>query len=48
MKLTEKQYEELLEIGISLTVEKNHGNLLKLIMKSAMDITNCDGGALYL
>ncbi len=48
MKLTEKQYEELLEMGILLTIEKNHNCLFELIMENAMNITNCDGGTLYL
>lgn len=48
MKLTEKQYEEVLEMGILLTIEKNHDCLFELIMENAMTITNCDGGTLYL
>ncbi|MCM1044305.1 MAG: GAF domain-containing protein [Candidatus Gastranaerophilales bacterium] len=48
MKLTEKQYEEILEMGILLTIEKNHNCLFELIMENAMNITNCDGGTLYL
>lgn len=48
MKLTEKQYEEILEMGILLTIEKNHDCLFELIMENAMNITNCDGGTLYL
>ena len=48
MRLTEKQYEEILEMGIMLTIEKNHNCLFELIMENAMSITNCDGGTLYL
>lgn len=48
MKLTEQQFEEVLEMGILLTIEKNHDCLFELIMENAMAITNCDGGTLYL
>ncbi len=48
MKLTERQFEEVLEMGILLTIEKNHDCLFELIMENAMAITNCDGGTLYL
>lgn len=48
MKFTERQYEEILEMGILLTVEKNHNRLFEMIMENAMNITNCDGGTLYL
>lgn len=38
----------LLNIGIALSREKNRDNLLYIILKEAMDITNCDGGTLYV
>jgi len=39
---------ELNKIGIALSTEKNHTRLLELILTKAMDITNSDGGTLYL
>ncbi|MEG1875185.1 MAG: GAF domain-containing protein, partial [Angelakisella sp.] len=38
----------LLDIGIALSKEKNRDNLLEVILTTAMDITNCDGGTLYI
>ncbi len=40
--------ERLLEISISLGVEKDGEKLLEHILEEAMDITNCDGGTLYI
>lgn len=48
VKFTEKQFKDILEIGIMLAVEKNHNHLFGLILENAMTITNCDGGTLYL
>ena len=39
---------ELTEIGIALSSEKDHNRLLELILVKAMDITNSDGGTLYI
>ena len=39
---------ELNKIGIALSTEKDHNRLLELILVKAMDITNSDGGTLYL
>ena len=39
---------ELNEIGIALSAEKDHDRLLELILIKAMDITNSDGGTLYV
>ena len=39
---------ELNEIGIALSAEKDHERLLELILVKAMDITNSDGGTLYV
>lgn len=38
----------LLEIGIALSKEKDRDSLLELILTTAMDITSCDGGTLYI
>lgn len=48
IEFTEKQFREILEIGILLAMEKNHNRLFELIVENAMDITHCDGGTLYL
>lgn len=40
--------EELLEIGIALSSEKDRNKLFYLIMDSAMKFTGCDGGTLYV
>jgi len=39
---------ELNKIGIALSTEKDHTRLLELILIKAMDITNSDGGTLYI
>lgn len=40
--------DKLLEIGIELTGEHDFDELLSKIIDCAMDITECDGGTLYL
>ncbi|MEC7416860.1 MAG: HD domain-containing phosphohydrolase [SAR324 cluster bacterium] len=40
--------EELNEIGVSLSGEKNLTRLLRLIIANAMKLTHADGGSLYL
>ncbi|HHV96182.1 MAG TPA: HD domain-containing protein [Clostridiaceae bacterium] len=40
--------EELLNIGIALSAEKNHTKLLERILREALRITNADAGTLYL
>lgn len=42
------QTEKILEMGIQLTSERNYDELLARIIECAMEITNCDGGTLYL
>lgn len=39
---------KLLEIGIALSKEKDGERLQELILNTAMEITNCDGGTLYI
>ena len=46
--LTNKELREIVDIGIALTTEKNKNCLLEMILKKAMDISNCDAGTLYL
>ena len=40
--------QKILNIGIAFSKEKNRERLLDQILTSAMDITNCDGGTLYI
>ncbi len=40
--------EDLLNIGIALSAEKDHNRLLEMILTGARKITNADGGTLYL
>ena len=42
------QSDKLLDIGIQLTGERNFNELLSKIIDCAMDLTECDGGTLYL
>ncbi len=46
--MTQEYVEQLLEISIALASEKNREALLERILTVAMDLTNCDGGTLYI
>ncbi len=46
--LTHEHLEQLNAIGVALSAEKNHLKLLEMILHSAQDITNADGGTVYL
>lgn len=48
MKLQYEDFEKILNIGISLSTEKDRGYMLRTILESGMEITNCDAGTLYL
>ena len=41
-------YRRLIEFGIALSAERNHGRLLETILLGAKELTNADGGTLYL
>lgn len=43
-----QQVEELLNVGIALSVEKDHNQLLEIIVSEARRITRADAGTLYL
>lgn len=45
---TFRQVENLLNIGIALSAEKNHNRLLEMIVTEACNITASDAGTLYL
>ncbi len=40
--------EKLLELNISMTSQRDGEQLLENILEEAMDITNCDGGTVYI
>lgn len=48
MNLQYENFEKILNIGISLSTEKDRGRMLRTILESGMEITNCDAGTLYL
>lgn len=48
MILTNQDFEKILQLGIDLTTVKNRNYLLESIVQNGMEITNCDGGTLYL
>jgi len=41
-------YRRLIELGIALSAERNHDRLLEMILVGAKELTNADGGTLYL
>ncbi len=43
-----KLLRKLNSVGIALSVEKDHGRLLEMILMHAKDMTSADGGTLYL
>lgn len=46
--LDNKNLQRILDIGIALSKEKDPDRLLSFIVETAMDVTNCDGGSLYV
>jgi len=44
----QKIIEQLIQIGYSLTTEKDYNKLMEGILAGAKDLTNSDGGTLYL
>lgn len=42
------QLEKLVKFGLSMTAERNHDRLMELILLGAKDLTNADGGTLYI
>src|SRR5690349_14488053 len=41
-------YRRLIELGIALSAERDHNRLLEKILLGAKELTNADGGTLYL
>ncbi|HHZ79749.1 MAG TPA: GAF domain-containing protein, partial [Candidatus Marinimicrobia bacterium] len=48
VSLLEEQIEQLSEIGLALSKEKDMPILLEMILEEAKRITNCDGRTLYM
>jgi HD-GYP domain-containing protein (c-di-GMP phosphodiesterase class II) len=46
--MEQMQIDRILEIGVQLTAERNYDELLAKIVDCAMELTNSDGGTLYL
>jgi len=42
------RYRRLIDLGIALSSERQHDRLMELILSGAKDLTNADGGTLYL
>lgn len=41
-------FKKIIDLGIALSAERNHDRLLESILLGAKDITNADGGTVYL
>lgn len=48
MHLQYKDFEKIINIGISLSTEKDSNRLLMAILDNGMEITHCDASTLYL
>src|SRR5713226_9620158 len=48
VKDRELGYRRLIELGIALSAERDHNRLLEKILLGARELTNADGGTLYL
>ena len=46
--LSQEALLQVVDVGIALATEKNSGRLLTLILDTAMRLSNCDAGTLYL
>lgn len=46
--ISSRGFEQLIELGIALSSERNHDRLTERILLEAVDLTNADGGTLYL
>jgi len=44
----EFRYRKLIDLGIALSAERHHNRLMELILSGAKELTNSDGGTLYL
>ena len=45
---TDRRHRRLIELGIALSAERSHDRLMEKILLGAKELTNADGGTLYL
>ena len=46
--MKESKFRMFLEVGVSLSAERNYNRLLERILLCVMELSNCDAGTLYL
>lgn len=46
--MREEKFRMFLEVGVSLSAERNYNRLLERILLCVMELSNCDAGTLYL
>lgn len=46
--MREEKFRAFLEVGVSLSAERNYNRLLERILLCVMELSNCDAGTLYL
>ena len=46
--MREEKFRTFLEVGVSLSAERDFNRLLEKILQCVMDLSNCDAGTLYL
>ena len=46
--MKEEKFRTFLEVGVSLSAERNYNRLLEKILLCVMELSNCDAGTLYL
>ena len=46
--MREEKFRTFLEVGVSLSAERNYNRLLEKILSCVMELSNCDAGTLYL
>ena len=46
--MREENFRMFLEVGVSLSAERNYNRLLERILLCVMELSNCDAGTLYL
>ena len=46
--MREKDFQAFLEVGVSLSAERDYNRLLEKILLCVMELSHCDAGTLYL
>jgi HD-GYP domain-containing protein (c-di-GMP phosphodiesterase class II) len=44
----QKRLERVVDLGIAMSAERDHGTLMEMILMGAKELTNADGGTLYI